>query len=104
MVAIAGGTGITPIRSMVRQMFAGDLDMRITLLYGIRTPDCAVFSKEFDMYAAREPERFRVVYVCSEPDNTWRGPSGFITASCITENTGDVKGKTVFRVRAPGDV
>ena len=96
IVAIAGGTGITPIRSMVREMFAGDLDMRITLLYGIRTPDCAVFSKEFDMYAAREPERFRVVYVCSEPDNTWRGPSGFITASCITENTGDVKGKTFF--------
>jgi len=45
IVAIAGGTGITPIRSMVREMFAGDLDMRITLLYGIRTPDCAVFSK-----------------------------------------------------------
>ena len=96
IVAIAGGSGITPIRSMVREMFAGDLDMKITILYGIRTPDCAVFSKEFDMYAAREPERFKVVYVCSEPDDTWEGPAGFITASCITEHAGDVKGKTFF--------
>ncbi|MBW2648487.1 MAG: iron-sulfur cluster-binding domain-containing protein [Deltaproteobacteria bacterium] len=96
IVAIAGGSGITPIRSMVREIFAGDLDAKITLLYGIRTPDCAVFSEEFDMYAARYPEQFRVVYVCSEPDDTWRGSTGFITASCITEHAGDVKGKTFF--------
>ena len=96
IVAIAGGSGITPIRSMVREMFAGDLDMKITLLYGIRTPDCAVFLEEFDMYAVREPERFKVIYVCSEPDDTWKGPAGFITAPCITEHAGDVKGKTFF--------
>ena len=96
IVALAGGSGITPIRSMLREIAAGRLDARITLLYGTRRPDDIPFEAELRELAARLPERIKVAFVCSEPDETWCGPTGFLTAACIRAHAGDPAGKTFF--------
>jgi ferredoxin-NADP reductase/phytoene dehydrogenase-like protein len=96
IVALAGGSGITPIRSMLREIAAGRLDARITLLYGTRRPDDIPFEVELRDLAARLPERIKVAFVCSEPDDNWRGPTGFLTAACIRAQAGDPAGKTFF--------
>ena len=59
IVALAGGSGITPIRSMLREIAAGRLDTRIALLYGTRRPDDIPFEAELRDLAARLPKKIR---------------------------------------------
>ena len=96
VVGLAGGCGFTPFRSMIKDMFDNDLDLEYTLLFGIRTPDEIIFEKELREFESRAPDKFKMVYVCSEPDDSWAGPSGFLTKDCITEHAGDVSGASIF--------
>ncbi len=44
IVALAGGSGITPFRSMIRDIVQLNKELRFTLLYGIRKPGEAIFA------------------------------------------------------------
>jgi ferredoxin-NADP reductase len=65
LVFVAGGIGITPFRSMLKQRAHAGLPLDVTLIYGNRT-DTFVFKDEFDAYVARD-SRFQVRYVIGEP-------------------------------------
>ncbi|MDX9823011.1 MAG: FAD-dependent oxidoreductase [Syntrophales bacterium] len=101
IVAVAGGSGITPIRSLAREIACGGIDAKLTILYGIRTPGETLFRDEFAELAHRLPDRIRIAHVCSEPDGSWHGLRGFITADCIRKNVGAVEGKTFFLCGPP---
>ncbi|OPY92315.1 MAG: 3-ketosteroid-9-alpha-hydroxylase reductase subunit [Syntrophaceae bacterium PtaU1.Bin231] len=101
IVAVAGGSGITPIRSLAREIASGGIDAKLTILYGIRTPGEMLFREEFADLQRRLPGRIRITHVCSEPDSSWQGACGFITADCIRRNAGPVGGKTFFLCGPP---
>lgn len=96
VVGIAGGSGITPFRSMIREALLKPLDMRITLLYGFRKPRDLIFSEELDYLAQKSEGRVKIIYVCSEPDHQWSGPAGLIDSHCISRFTGNSDDKTYF--------
>jgi ferredoxin-NADP reductase/YHS domain-containing protein len=73
LVFVAGGIGVTPIRSILKQRMHESLPLNVTLIYGNRT-DAIVFKDEFDGYAAQDDE-FNVQYVTGEP----------LTAANLTE-------------------
>ena len=79
VIAIAGGSGITPFRSLAKAIADGDEDANMVLLYGSRTLADAVFQDEFK---ALEGEKFKLVNVLSneEADGC---EHGFITADLI---------------------
>ena len=95
MVFIAGGSGITPFRSMIREAVERGLDLRIWLIYGTRTTDDVIFAEEFERIAKGHPG-VRYLLVVSEPQADYRGKKGFITAETIKEFVGDPKGKTFY--------
>ena len=79
VIGIAGGSGITPFRSLAKAIADGDEDASLILLYGSRTLQDAFFQEEFK---ALEGEKFRLVNVLSH--ETAEGcESGFITAELI---------------------
>lgn len=79
VIGIAGGSGITPFRSLAKAIADGDEDARLILLYGSRTLQDAFFQEEF---RALEGEKFQLVNVLSH--ETAEGcESGFITAELI---------------------
>lgn len=81
IVGIAGGSGITPFRSLAKAICEGDEDCSLTLLYGSRTMKDAVFAEEFAQMAA-ENERIQIVHVLSEEKK--KGcESGLIDAALI---------------------
>ena len=81
IIGIAGGSGITPFRSLAKAICEGDEDCSLTLLYGSRTLKDAVFSEEIKKLA-KENEKIKIVNVLSE--ETKRGcESGFIDAKLI---------------------
>lgn len=81
IVGLAGGSGITPFRSLAKAIADGDEDADLTLLYGCKCEADAVFQDEFREIAA-SCDRFRLVNVLSdEPSEGCE--KGFITADLI---------------------
>jgi NAD(P)H-flavin reductase len=48
LVFIATGSGIAPIRSMIHSLINKGTDKKITLIFGVRNMDCALFKDEFE--------------------------------------------------------
>ena len=86
VVALAGGSGITPFMSMAKAIDEGTEDFEMTLLYGARTEADLVFRADFDAIAARCP-KVKVVYVLSEEQKEGF-EAGFITAELTKKYAG----------------
>ena len=79
IIGVAGGSGITPFRSLAKAIADGDEDAEMILLYGSRTLADAVFQEEFK---ALEGPKFKLVNILSH--ETQEGcEHGFITAELI---------------------
>ena len=81
IVAIAGGSGITPFLSLARAIDQGDEDCSLTLLYGCRTSDEILFKEELDSLSEKN-EKINVVYVLSHSDEEGY-EKGFVGADII---------------------
>lgn len=79
IIGVAGGSGITPFRSLAKAIADGDEDAEMILLYGSRTLADAVFQAEFK---ALEGPKFKLVNVLSNEQQEGC-EQGFITAELI---------------------
>jgi ferredoxin-NADP reductase len=61
IVAVAGGSGITPVISIIKEALA-TTDRRIRLLYANRDSDSTIFSAGLASIEAEHPDRLEVVY------------------------------------------
>jgi ring-1,2-phenylacetyl-CoA epoxidase subunit PaaE len=64
-VAIAAGSGITPVLSLVTTALEEEPDSRVTLLFGNRRTDTIMFLEELEDLKNRFPGRFQLVNVLS---------------------------------------
>jgi ferredoxin-NADP reductase/fatty acid desaturase len=64
-VAIAAGSGITPILSILRTTLEIETESRFTLVYGNRTAESTMFTTELDELEARYADRLRVFHIRS---------------------------------------
>jgi ferredoxin-NADP reductase len=84
VVGLAGGTGITPFRSMAREIVGGSLGVRLLLLYGSSDEADMLFYEELKQLEAQSEGRVRVVHVLSCDDVILEGcEQGFITSDII---------------------
>lgn len=83
-IVIAGGSGITPMMSMIREVTDCGFDRRIHLIYGCRTPDEIIFGREIAERSSRHPN-FTYDIVISEPVAGFTGRTGLITAEMVHE-------------------
>ena len=83
ILAIAGGSGVTPFMSMMKAIKEGDEDFRLTLIYGIRTREHSYIDlKDY------EDERINIVMVLSDEEvDGYR--HGFITKDILKEYLDD---------------
>ena len=81
VIALAGGSGITPFLSMAYAIRDGLEDFNLTILFGSRTEDNILFKKELDEIAA-SCDKVKIVHVLSE-ENKEGYENGFINADLI---------------------
>ncbi|MBQ2500685.1 MAG: iron-sulfur cluster-binding domain-containing protein [Clostridia bacterium] len=81
VIGIAGGSGITPFRSMAYAIADGDEDFELTILYGSRTLKDAVFSDELKALSETCP-KIKLINVLSE-QRAKGCKYGFVTAKLI---------------------
>jgi len=63
--AIAAGSGITPVLSMIYSVLAAEPKSRFTLLFGNRSSTSIMFLEELEGLKDRYPERFHLIHVLS---------------------------------------
>lgn len=88
VVALAGGSGITPFYSMAAAIADGTEDFTLTILYGSRTKDAILLGEELDAIAAASNGKVKVVNVLSEEECDGC-EKGFITAQLVKKYAPD---------------
>ncbi len=68
VVAVAGGSGITPFMSMARAIRDGVEDFNLTIIYGSRTWDSILFRDELGIISS-ETDKVRVINVLSDEEH-----------------------------------
>ena len=96
IVGIAGGSGITPFRSMAKAIIDRTIDAKLTLLYGSSEEDDTIYYDEFKEMERNNPAKIKVVHILSSDVVTLEGcEKGFITKEII-EKYCDVNSSTLF--------
>ncbi len=87
VLALAGGSGITPFLSMAYAIRDGAEDFNLTILYGSRTKESVLFEDELFEIASRTP-KVKIVHVLSEGDlPKEKGyEKGFLSADLIKKH------------------
>jgi sulfoxide reductase heme-binding subunit YedZ len=95
IVLFAGGSGITPIMSILRYIEDTAADTEIALFYAVRTEHDIIFQEEIDSLQKRLA-RFRCVVVASRPGSEWCGPRGHVNRELIEQLLGRTSHRTFF--------
>ena len=100
IVLFAGGSGITPIMSILRYIEEAAPDTEITLFYAVRTEHDVIFQEDLESLQKRLP-RFRCMIVASRPGPEWHGPRGHVDRELIEQQLGQTVGHKVFFLCGP---
>ena len=95
MVLLAGGSGITPMASIIRQAAEAGWDGTIHLLYGSRDPEDIIFKDELEEIAGNNTN-IRVDFIISEPPDGYGGLCGLLDAQMIGSRVGSTDDKIFF--------
>lgn len=94
VVAVAGGTGITPFVSMANAIKDGIEDFDLTILYGVNRKADRIFGRELEEIA-KATEKVHVVYVVADKESEG-DEHGFVTADLIRKHAPKEGGYSVF--------
>lgn len=78
IVMIGGGSGITPLFSLLKQALAKEVRSFVTLFYANRNERSTLFLDQIRQLEQRHPERLKVIHLHSQPDDDWMGIRGRI--------------------------
>ncbi len=65
-LAIAAGSGITPVFSMIQSVLEIEKESKFILIYGNKSKEETIFKKQLDRLAEEHSDRFKVIYVFSK--------------------------------------
>ncbi len=100
IVAVAGGSGITPFLSMANAIYDGDLDFDLTVLFGSRTEDSILYKNEFDELT-KKSDKIHVVHILSDEEKEGY-EHGFINEEIIRKYAPEKEEYSVFMCGSQG--
>ncbi len=105
-VFLAGGIGITPFLSMIRQATHEQTPHQIYLFYSNRRPEDAAFLELLSAVPKENP-KFHLIATMAEMDKShreWRGETGFINKDMLAKNMTSLQGPTYYLAGPPAMV
>jgi len=75
-VLIGGGSGITPLMSILKSVLVGEEHSRVSLIYVNTNEDCIIFRQALADLQGSYPGRLEVYHVLTQPEPGWTGPTG----------------------------
>ncbi len=105
-VFLAGGIGITPFLSIIRQATRDDLPHQLYLFYSNRRPEDAAFLDEL-RHAAEQSSKFHLVATMAEMEHSqrpWSGEIGFINQDMVRRYLPALQGPIYYLAGPPAMV
>ncbi len=84
-VMIAGGSGITPIYSMIGSILKFEPKSKITLLYANKTSESIIFKEKLEEWAKEFRAQLEIKHFLSEEENPQNAIKGYITRISLEE-------------------
>jgi ferredoxin-NADP reductase len=79
---VATGTGVAPFRGMIHDALAAHRAEPLWVLFGVRTPDDALYREEFEALARAHPN-FKFMLTLSRPGDGWAGRTGYVQTHAL---------------------
>jgi ferredoxin-NADP reductase/DMSO/TMAO reductase YedYZ heme-binding membrane subunit len=100
IVLLAGGSGITPIMSMLRYIEEVAPETQVNLFYGVRGESDVIFGEDLANLQKRLPA-FRYILIASRPGPDWTGLHGYLSRSTLEDVLENIDGRTFFLCGPP---
>jgi CDP-4-dehydro-6-deoxyglucose reductase, E3 len=84
MLLVGGGTGLAPLKSILRHVIEKDLPRQMTLYWGVRS-ERDLYAHEELLDLARRAPALRYEAVLSEPGAAWKGRRGWVHEAVLKD-------------------
>ncbi len=91
----AGGSGITPIFSILKTVISMNPQNQVTLLYCNRGEDNIIYRQELEDWKSKHGDRFTLVHQLSQPSSAWAGAQGRVDERILTQLISEARGKNL---------
>ncbi|MBI4090764.1 MAG: hypothetical protein HY422_01955 [Candidatus Komeilibacteria bacterium] len=98
---IAGGTGISVLRSIYLHVLTHGLPNKVRLLFSVRNRDEVIFRDELAALAKKYPQFTYTITLTREQPEQWKGKCGTINAAMLAEEFGKEKFQQAFYLCGP---
>ena len=85
VVMFAGGSGITPMMSIIKSLITQEPDSIVSLIYCNRNIDSIIFKDALEQWATKYEGRLHVIHVLDEAPMNWQGYSGLLNHEMLTK-------------------
>lgn len=82
-VLFGGGSGITPLRSILKSVLTQEPNSRVTLIYANRNKDSVIFEDDLNNWVNNYESRFKLFHSYDEAPMGWFGLKGLLTEEKI---------------------
>lgn len=83
IILFAGGSGITPMMAITKEILHGEPNSIISLIYANRNIDSIIFRDQLDEIQRDFEGRFRVIHILDDAPMDWQGPSGLLNREVL---------------------
>ncbi len=85
LILFAGGSGITPMMSIIKSLLTQEPDSICSLIYCNRDVDSIIFKNEFDKLQTTYEGRLHVIHVLDNAPMNWQGYSGLLNHDMLVK-------------------
>jgi ring-1,2-phenylacetyl-CoA epoxidase subunit PaaE len=85
LIMFAGGSGITPMMSLIKSLLAREPNSIVSLIYCNRDIDSIIFKDVLDEMQTRDEGRLHVIHVLDNAPMNWQGYSGLLNHDMLTK-------------------
>jgi ring-1,2-phenylacetyl-CoA epoxidase subunit PaaE len=104
IVLFGGGSGITPVKSILLTALKKEPESKIILVYANRDTDSIIFNNELEALAA-DHEAFTLVHSLDNPPEEWSGLKGYLNKdvieSLLERELGSSKANATYYICGP---
>ncbi len=85
LIMFAGGSGITPMMSLIKSTLDQEPNSMCSLIYCNRDVDSIIFKNDFDALQTNDEGRFHVIHILDNAPMNWQGYSGLLNHDMLTK-------------------
>lgn len=104
LLFFAGGTGIAPFMSMIKQIERNKKNVDCVMLYSVKFPEEIIEKEELKLFEDTLGIKTIVTVTRPKEEDKWNGETGHVDATMITRHVSDVKERVSYICGPPAFV